>query len=350
MRERGAVFRRIALIAALVGACTTAPPMPGRVLVAQAPVSGPPVSAPCAGGAAFFWVGEDERGVHHDARVWRPDGAGGVLSDRVTLPLPPQAPHALTAFAGVEERCVLVWRDRGAAGPDDTGSPRLYAAVLDRDLRVLRGPVAVSPAADDPAVSALAYAGLRLPDGRIALAWTGGLPGEPGLFTSVLDGEGRPSAPQAHAWGAAVPVWQPVAGGYRLWWTDPADGQVYASAWSPGAAAEAPQPRGARPALRPGDWIETAAFSADGAALVWHVQRASGAREVWRSLLTADGALMPPEPAGARSAFPAVAVFAHGQAGAVGCARWQPGETAASLYITSVVAASGSAPDAACGS
>lgn len=274
---RGAV----GLIAlALLAACGPAPAprldLRGQAFtLATAPQSEAPAFAAAGAGALAFWIGIDERGVHHDARRLTPDGMG----EAVTLPLPPTDPHAQTAVPS-GGGALLFWLDQP---PDAPNQAALYAARITPGLEVARGPVALS------AQPVYGYAAQPTANRGALAVWSGGPPDEPILFAREVDAEGRPLAlaplladdlPLA----GAEPTLTVDAGGQAwLFWM--ARGQVWRGRllgppYGPVADATALT---AGLHLAAGDRLIRLRAGSDGAYgyVFWTVERASGDVETW---------------------------------------------------------------------
>jgi hypothetical protein len=135
----------LGVLVTLVAACTpsvTPTPTPlltsswGRIIViGQAEQSQAPALWLQSQRIVTIWVGADEAGVHHDARVLSQAG----LLERVTLPLPPVRPYAQRLIPAADNALHLLWLDAG-----ETGETRLFSALLTPTLDVERGPTPVS--------------------------------------------------------------------------------------------------------------------------------------------------------------------------------------------------------------
>src|SRR5690606_36568070 len=148
------------LIAVLFAGCPSTPPPPqsawgGVITIAQAEQMSAPALWEDGQRLTAAWIGADEGGVHHDARVV---DAGGALTPGTILPLPPARPHRQTLLPAADGLLHLMWIDANPAGEN-----RLYSALLTPDLRVERGPVELSSA------PTYAYAALPAADGGL---WT----------------------------------------------------------------------------------------------------------------------------------------------------------------------------------
>ncbi len=123
------------------------------------------------------WIGADERGVHHDARGL----SETLLSDTITLPLPPVRPYAQQLLPASQEALHLLWLDLGA-----DNQQHLFAARLQAGLVVERGPTVISER------DTLHYTALPLNDGDVQVIWSGGLLAEPALYAQIISERGIP--------------------------------------------------------------------------------------------------------------------------------------------------------------
>ena len=206
------------------------------------------------------WVGADDDEVF---QVARRDTAEAVI-----LPLPPRHPFAQQGMLAANGRLHLFWLD---SGPDETN--RLFSALLSSDLRVERGPVAVSD------VYTQRYGVFPAADGRAFVVWSGGLAAEPALYAQIVDAEGRPLEARRVALDADWPALAADGEEPSLFWLDRASGDLWRAAFDGTNAARV----ASGVSLAPGDRIVGAGAAADGerAVFAWNVTRADGADESW---------------------------------------------------------------------
>ncbi len=272
----------ICLLLAIAG-CTapselppTPTPIGELIALANAPQTDPPALAARGAEAWAFWVGVDERGVHHDGRRITP--AGG--RDPRTLPLPPRTPHAQSAIA-VPEGVLLFWLDARADSPDGFA---VHTALLDPDLNVLRAPDAIGE------VQAFEYAAMPDGSGGAWLVWSGGAPSEPTLTLTPIDRAGRPLASQpVRRAGAAVSGRSPAltwdASGRRwLFWL--ARGEVWRGQLAADGMLSDVGALTTGVHLAAGDRLLDLRAGSDGTfgIVVWHIERADGERAAWVSV------------------------------------------------------------------
>ncbi len=175
-------------------ACDTAPGQSawGEIVqIAEAHQSAAPALWFEGNSALTAWIGDDERGVHHDARQL--DGL--EIGSPVTLPLPPTHPYAQLLLPGEGENHHLLWLDGS-----ETGETRLYSAVLSGDLTVDRGPTEISNS------QTYNFAAVPGKNGSIWAAWTEGQAAFPTLYLGSVDAPGRPQAPAQIAASARHPA------------------------------------------------------------------------------------------------------------------------------------------------
>ncbi len=152
------------------------------------------------------WIGADEAGVHHDARLL----INNALGETVTLPLPPQQPYSQHLLPAANEKYHLLWLDT-----HHNDELRLFTALLNPDLSIARGPVTVS----DHKTHRFTVMGLG--DGRALTLWSGGSPAEPGIFMQIISARGIPQAPQPLLTNADWPTLLQANDGTRhLVWLD----------------------------------------------------------------------------------------------------------------------------------
>lgn len=164
-----------------------------------------------------FWVGDDEAGVHQDARRISGDG---LLDETVILPLPPRHPFAQAVIPSVGAMHLL-WLDADDTSPDQN---RLFTALISTDLTVERGPTALSEA------PTLRYSAIGRPDGGYWAAWIGGIEGSlsaRGLYVAAVDALGRPRPAQLTIENADHPAFvRNPDGTLWLYWLDHPSGAL----------------------------------------------------------------------------------------------------------------------------
>lgn len=234
-----------------------------RLIIADAAQTPLPANAPCGDGLAFFWIGDDSRGVHQDARLL----VNGSLQPSLTLPLPPTHPYDQTALAAPDGNCLLFWLDA-----DQTGSNRLFVALLDRALTLVRGPTALS---DSPTYT---YAATLI-DGIPWAAWSAGSAAEPDLDATSLDAAARPRPAQRIARAADHPAWVQASPMPILSWLSETDGSVWQATYDDTAQWSAPARLTSGVYRAPGDQIE--AVRALQGYFEWSIRRADGRRDSW---------------------------------------------------------------------
>lgn len=232
--------------------------------------SAPAIALNGGGGLVAAWIGSDQRGVHQDIRGWNIN----VLSESVTLPLPPIHPYAQQSALAANANFHLLWLDA-----DENGATQVYGALVDSDLQLLRGPTKIS----DKAVWNFAIEPIR--DGSLWVIAGGGPPSEPTLTAYYLDPTGRPRVQQT-AILATDADWPTLAhaddGTTLLYWIRPSDGQIFASPIIDNTLLN-PQPVMLSLPLNPGDRLDnfSAGFDRTHAYLFWNVTRANGTHESW---------------------------------------------------------------------
>jgi len=280
-RREGIFCFAIALV--LLSACASELPDPTPVTrgvllrIADAPQTDPPALAARGNDVLAFWIGVDDRGVHHDAR--RITDAG--MTPIVTLPLPPVNPFHQRAVAS-DGGALLFWLDQSPDAPDQAG---LYAAQIDGELTVTRGPVLLSDAA------VYDYAVAPAADGGAWAAWSGGAAAEPTLFARRIDAEGRPLerlmltdglGDQAVRLSGQVPALTYDAAGSRwLFWL--AHGQVWRGRLTDSASVQGIEAITSSIYLDAGDRLTHLSVGSDGVygCAFWNIERADGAVETW---------------------------------------------------------------------
>jgi hypothetical protein len=232
------------------------------VLVARTAQAQPPGMALVDGRAVFTWIGVDERGVHHDARI--------ASGDAVTLPLPPTMPRAQTLIAASNRSAHLVWLDA-----DSQGVTQLYSALFDIPmLAVQRGPTQIS----DGLV--LGYAAVADSSGGIFLAYSGAHDDEPTLILTGVDALGRPLPVAERGRPGEKPVFLWLGSELRLFWIDRTLAMVMSGRVVAGQIADSASVV-PTPALAVGDRLVDMRAGADRTHLYlfWNIERASGVFE-----------------------------------------------------------------------
>jgi hypothetical protein len=231
----------------------------------------------------FSWIGADERGVHHDARL--------AMGDGVTLPLPPRQPREQRLIAGQGGRAHLLWLD-----VDEDGATHLYSALLvTPTLEVERGPTQISDG------QVLDYAAAEDASGGVYVAYSGGHIGEPSLVLTGIDTQGRPLPALDQMRGAEMPTFLWQGGQLHVFWIDRERAMVM------GASADGGRIRDARP-LVPTPYLQAVERLLDLRAgadestlyLIWNVEDANGFRTLYTSATLADGIWASWSPLGAR--------------------------------------------------
>lgn len=241
---------------------------PAHVL-ALAEQGAPAALAVDAGRVFAAWVGSDERGVHHDARVL----VAGLSAEAVTLPLPPVHPYAQQAYSGLAGNVHLLWLDANA-----TGVTELYSGLISAALTVERGPTPIATG-----INARRYAALPAGDGGLTVLWSGAALAEPSLFLSRIDLIGRPLPHTLLADNADYPALvRTHDGSLYAFWLNTADGRFY-SATVQESSPFTPQRLPYGPELNTGDQLHGVYAATDTTHLYvfWTVQRANGFADSW---------------------------------------------------------------------
>ncbi|HLV34386.1 MAG TPA: hypothetical protein VKY59_04690 [Spirillospora sp.] len=221
------------------------------------------------------WVGADNRGVHHDARVI----SGSTMGDAVTLPLPPIHPYGQQLWPASGDHLHLLWLDAGA-----DGQQRLFAAHLSPDLGVERGPVEVSDR------QTLDYAAIAAGSGQVVTVWSGGSLAEPALYAQSISARGIPSSPVLLKHNAAQPALTRTNDGtIHVFWLDTTDhglryGQLQRDALLAAGST------GHSLHLGPGDRLHSLSAGTDAAHLYlfWNITRLDGTDETWMTARPLD--------------------------------------------------------------
>lgn len=172
------------------------------MLVGRAPQVQAPGFALVGGQPVFSWIGADERGVHHDARL--------AMGDAVTLPLPPRQPREQRLIAALDGHVHLLWLDA-----DEDGVTQLYSALLATPaLEVERGPTQISDG------RVFNYAVAEDASGGVYVAYSGGHVGEPSLVLTGIDTQGRPLPVLDRVRTAEMPTFLWQGGQLRIFWID----------------------------------------------------------------------------------------------------------------------------------
>lgn len=263
----------------LIAACIPVPIAPAHLeletawgpahLLAQTEQSAPVALTVDAGRVFAAWVGADERGVHHDARLL----AAGLLAEPVTLPLPPVHPYAQQAYPSLAGNIHLLWLDANRAGVTE-----LYTALISPALTVERGPTPVAAE-----INARRYAALPVGDGSLWVLWSGASLAEPTLFLSRVDGLGRPLPSTLLSSYADYPALAPSHDGQLYaFWLNTAEGRFHGSPLQE-SASFAPMSLGYGPDLAPGDQLQSVYAAADTSHLYlfWNIQGADGLAHSW---------------------------------------------------------------------
>jgi hypothetical protein len=243
--------------------------------ITQAEQSSAPAIHVDASRVMAAWVGADDSGIHHDARVL----LAGDLSPVVVLPLPPANPYAQGLLPAGDDALHLLWLDS-----DTNQQPYLYSALISASVRVERGPIRLS---DRPARR---YQALAMGDGGLLVLWSGGLLAEPGLFAQVLDSLGRPQPPALLTADADWPTLARTEDGtLHVLWLRPSDDSLHHARLDGLQLREhQPLPFGLERAT--GDRLHGlyAALDASHLYLLWNITRADGTPETWHSVRTGD--------------------------------------------------------------
>lgn len=272
----------LATSALLVYGCAAAAPQSawGEItLIAETRQSAAPALWFADGHALTAWIGDDERGIHHDAR-WI---EGIQTGEPVTLPLPPVHPHAQLLLPGDGDKHHLLWLDG-----NELGETRLYSAILTGNLDVERGPTNVSNA------ETYNFAAAPGANGTIWAAWTEGSAAFPDLYLGSIDAPGRPQAPIQIATDARNPA---------MAYAD--DGTIYLFYLSGNVLIRTRLINGAildasaltsTIAIGDGDRLHGlyAGIDQTFGYVFWNVTRADGENETWMASGRLDSAVWPP--------------------------------------------------------
>lgn len=247
-----------------LAACATAPPPDAAriTLVGEALTTDGPVVWARENGWVAAWIGSDKADVFQVARPLGGDAAP------VVLPLPPRHPFAQQGVPAAGGRFHLLWLDANA-----DASNRLYSALLSPDLQVIRGPVEVSDGFTQH------YAVTAARDGGVRVAWSGGMPAEPSLYTQRIDADGRPLVATRVALNAAWPALATTAREPLLFWRDRTSGNLWRAAFDGSNAVRL----ASGVALAAADRIVNVSAAATNTfgVYVWNVTRADGSDESW---------------------------------------------------------------------
>lgn len=141
--------------------------------------------------ALTVWIGDDERGVHQDARWVN----STTVENAVTLPLPPVHPYSQFLLPADSQRHHLLWLDG-----NETGEIRLYSALIAHALEVERGPTSISNA------QTYHFAAVPGANASVWATWVEGQAAFPALYLGSIDALGRPQAPTQIASNARNPA------------------------------------------------------------------------------------------------------------------------------------------------
>ncbi len=281
-RQRSAIsaFLLCSLFLLLTACDTSQPPIVPlsawgeiRTLAQAEQSSAPALYVSSQGIVTAAWVGADDTGIHHDMR----QGTG----ETVILPLPPVHPYAQSLHpSAFDETTHLLWLDADYQLRNDpltANTQYLYAALINSAQTVERGPTRISSRLT------LHYTAVTSVDGGLWVAWSGGLPAEPELYTQRIDNAGRPLQPQRLAINADFPaIVRAEDGTLLLFWTQPTSGTVYRARLVEGIAQDITT-ISSSPVLNAGDRLVNVSASLDTthAYLFWNIARADGHPETW---------------------------------------------------------------------
>ncbi len=261
-------------LAALSGACGTAAAEPstssspwGPILIlAQTEQTGAPALWVHNEQVTAAWVGADERGVHHDARVL----SAAASTEATVLPLPPVHPYAQQLYPAADQHSHLLWLDA-----HENGENRLYSALLTPQLSVQRGPTLIT---DN---ETRRYAALPAGNGELIAVWSGGLLAEPSLYLQLIDRAGRPRPATRLTTDADWPALVRANDGtLYVFWLRPSDGSLHQARITDDQLS-ASQPLDHHPDLQPGDRLQGlhAALDMTHLYLFWNITRVDGSAE-----------------------------------------------------------------------
>jgi hypothetical protein len=267
------LLRRCGAVASLVllAACTNAPSQSawGEIhSIAQAEQSAAPALWLSETMLHAVWIGADERGVHQNART-----LGQVNSDVITLPLPPVHPHSQTLLPAAAGNAHLLWLDA-----DESGETRLYSALVNTSMAILRGPTVISTAAT------YRYIALPQPNGGLTVIWSGGHAAEPALYAQTVDFESRPNNPRRLISDADYPMLlRGEDGTYRLLWLAPRTQRIFEATLLANGALLPPTAILTQVRIGNGDWLMNMGAQQDATHtyIFWNILRADGAHETW---------------------------------------------------------------------
>ena len=265
--------RFVAVLLLLCSGCQTSPepPLPNSawgiiVPIVQVEQIGTPALWADPTRVIAAWIGADAGGIHHDARGW----VDGKLSPVVVLPLPPVHPYTQSWVMASGGNLHLLWLDATS-----NGQTRLYSALLDPQLNVVRGPTAVSD------VLALRYAAVPGSQGEAWVVWSGNVLAEPALNLQAVDEGGRPQLPQRVATNADYPAMARANDGTMLlFWLE--GGQLMRAVVSNGAVLERSSLMNSV-FLGVGDRLHSLRVGLDQthAIVFWNITRMNGENEIW---------------------------------------------------------------------
>lgn len=228
------------------------------------------------------WIGDDERGIHHDVRQI----IGSQMGNSVTLPLPPLHPYAQLLLPGDAEDHHLLWLDG-----NDLGETRLYSALLTGELTVERGPTEIS------GTHTYSYTAAPGANGKLWAAWTEGSAAFPSLYLGSIDASGRPQSPTLVAGNATYPAMAYAADRtiYLFWITE---NMLVRARVIDGAILDTTALT-STVALDDGDRLHMLKAGIDQAVgyVFWNITRADGTNETWIASGQLDaGTWQPPRP------------------------------------------------------
>lgn len=273
--RRGLVL--VLLVAAALAACTpeaaSSPAEmslwgPVHILGEAEQTQAPALWVEPDGLATSAWVGSDQRGVHHDARVL----SANLLGESITLPLPPVRPFGQRLLPAEPDALHLLWLDLNAENQQ-----RLFAARIASGLLVERGPTLISNQ------ETYRYAAAPLTNGRVQVIWSGGRLYEPALYAQQISERGLADEPTLLARDADWPAMiRANDSTLHLFWLQADNNTLHYGILDMRAITQVqviPQAI----ALEPGDRLHGlyAALDFTHLYLFWHVTRRSGDNQTW---------------------------------------------------------------------
>jgi hypothetical protein len=223
------------------------------------------------------WVSADDAGLYHT--VWR--SQAGQPAEHQRLQLQANRVYQQQLLSSISENVHLLWLDA-----HESGETRLFAALINPDLDVLRGPTLISDR------QTFYYAAVPAGDGAVWTVWSGGLSVEPRIYAQYIDVQGRPRFPEVLGtdadWPTLVRDNQAVL---HLFWQRVSTGEIYHAVLGDGIISQ-PQSLVDGATLNSGDRLEKISAGFDGggqAHIFWNIARAGGERESWFSSGTLNG-------------------------------------------------------------